>query len=538
MDSHIVDLPHSGSTIGPSNPDLYADPTDRLGGSEPGHTPPENIRPRRRPLLLATAAVVIVGAIGGGFLMSPYNTIYPINATKLQTQGRQVAAAIGRQATELVSPRPTVMAPAAKIAATQAPRSPAPTRVVPVIAASRTEQEDEIRSFRSVGGEPAGPPVAEIGHEEPSPVAVVHPVTTASRAAPPRPVDTVQVREPGLVAPLPIPAAAVASPAPTTATAAQAASEVAPAADPDLARAQVSSARPSVEGTVPPASSASLPVTPASSVEAAAETMAASVSTPRPAQAAATPTGRADRIADPVMPASVLILPTSPGEVGAAGALAVPVSAPRAAQAVSLPPRRAEKPVDPVASVAGLQAAPMTPPEQISVLNEVARLAIVVRDIRAENAALKARVESTADRFDLAVADFTRRLALAEAHGALNAAMGADPVPSPVRGPPQLEAVTFASSNHFAAPAGSRVAPASAVLPNATPAAAVRYRVTAASPGLAILALVDRSGGEGAQIQVATGDQVPGYGRVTAIQQRGATWIVQTDKGPDKGVIQ
>jgi len=538
MDSHIVDLPHSGSTIGPFNPALYADPTDRLGGSERGHTPPENVRPRHRPLLLATAAVVIVGAIGGGFLMSPYNTIYPINTTKLQAQGRQVAAKIGRQATELVSPRPTVMAPAAKIAATQAPRSPAPTRVVPVIAASRTEQEDEIRSFRSVGGEPAGPPVAEIGHEEPSPVPVVHPVTTASRAAPPRPVDTVQVREPGLVALLQIPAAAVASPAPTTATAAQAASEVAPAADPDLARAQVSSARPSVEGTVPPASSASLPVAPASSVGAAAETIAAPVSTPRPAQAAATPTGRADRIADPVIPASVLVLPTSPGEVGAAGALAVPVSAPRAAQAVSLPPRRAEKPVDPVALVAGLQAAPMTPPEQISVLNEVARLAIVVRDIRAENAALKARVESTADRFDLAVADFTRRLALAEAHGALNAAMGADLVPSPVRGPPQLEAVTFASSNRFATSAGSRVAPASAVLPGATPAAAVRYRVTAASPGLAILALVDRSGGEGAQIQVATGDQVPGYGRVTAIQQRGATWIVQTDKGPDKGVIQ
>jgi len=57
-------------------------------------------------------------------------------------------------------------------------------------------------------------------------------------------------------------------------------------------------------------------------------------------------------------------------------------------------------------------------------------------------------------------------------------------------------------------------------------------------PGLAMLALVDRSGGEGAQIQVTTGDQVPGYGRVTAIQQRGASWIVQTDKGPDKGVIQ
>ena len=65
-----------------------------------------------------------------------------------------------------------------------------------------------------------------------------------------------------------------------------------------------------------------------------------------------------------------------------------------------------------------------------------------------------------------------------------------------------------------------------------------RYRVTAASPGLAMLSLLDRSGGEGSQLQVAVGDPVPGYGRVTAIQQRGSSWIVQTDKGPDKGIIQ
>lgn len=176
-------------------------------------------------------------------------------------------------------------------------------------------------------------------------------------------------------------------------------------------------------------------------------------------------------------------------------------------------------------------------------LNEVARLAIVVRDIRAENTALKARVESTADRFDQAVADFDRRLALAEAHGALNAAMGADPTiaepPSPrgVAQPDQV--VTLAASGRSPVAGSTRGVATGAVLPaSATSAAAVRYRVTAASPGLAMLALVDRSGGEGAQIQVTTGDQVPGYGRVTAIQQRGASWIVQTDKGPDKGVIQ
>ena len=39
------------------------------------------------------------------------------------------------------------------------------------------------------------------------------------------------------------------------------------------------------------------------------------------------------------------------------------------------------------------------------------------------------------------------------------------------------------------------------------------------------------SGGEGSQLQVQVGDQVPGYGKITAIQQRGATWVVQTAAG-------
>jgi hypothetical protein len=63
---------------------------------------------------------------------------------------------------------------------------------------------------------------------------------------------------------------------------------------------------------------------------------------------------------------------------------------------------------------------------------------------------------------------------------------------------------------------------------SATPVAH-RYRVQAASPGLAMLAEVTEAGVE--RRQVAVGDVVPGYGRILRIAQRGAAWVVVTDKG-------
>ena len=57
------------------------------------------------------------------------------------------------------------------------------------------------------------------------------------------------------------------------------------------------------------------------------------------------------------------------------------------------------------------------------------------------------------------------------------------------------------------------------------------YRVQAASPGLAMLAEVDHSGGDGAQIEVQVGDTIPGYGHVIAVTQQGTNWVVKTDNG-------
>ena len=71
-----------------------------------------------------------------------------------------------------------------------------------------------------------------------------------------------------------------------------------------------------------------------------------------------------------------------------------------------------------------------------------------------------------------------------------------------------------------------------AVVPSPlVPSAPKIYRVQAASPGLALLAQVDRGGGDGAQIQVVVGDIVPDYGRVKSIAQKGTVWVVTTEHG-------
>jgi hypothetical protein len=48
---------------------------------------------------------------------------------------------------------------------------------------------------------------------------------------------------------------------------------------------------------------------------------------------------------------------------------------------------------------------------------------------------------------------------------------------------------------------------------------------------LALLAQVDRGGGDGAQMQVVVGDTVPDYGRVKSIAQKGTSWVVTTEHG-------
>jgi len=183
---------------------------------------------------------------------------------------------------------------------------------------------------------------------------------------------------------------------------------------------------------------------------------------------------------------------------------------------------RASQPADTLKVAVELHAAPMTPPQQVQVLDLVTQIATMVRDLKTEDAQLRADVSRSTTDTTARLADFERRLSLAEARNAVSAANAVGTVP--------------AAATPAVLPAKAAAAPV--VLTRADPTSPVPeqgapkgYRVQAASPGLALLAEVDRGGGDGAQVQVAVGDTLPGYGRVKSIAQHGTTWVVATEHG-------
>ncbi len=178
--------------------------------------------------------------------------------------------------------------------------------------------------------------------------------------------------------------------------------------------------------------------------------------------------------------------------------------------------------LDPVAVAAKLQAAPMTPVEQVKVLEVVTEIAAMVRAERTAVADLRAQVGKLSTGTNAKLVDFERRLALVEAESGIAAAAAAGRPPSPPAS--DVAAVTASPSPPHAAQGGAPPAGNSS-------AARVRYRLQAASPGLAMLAEIDKSGGEGAQLEVQVGDTIPGYGRVVSVSQQGTAWVVTTEHG-------
>jgi hypothetical protein len=188
----------------------------------------------------------------------------------------------------------------------------------------------------------------------------------------------------------------------------------------------------------------------------------------------------------------------------------------------------AAAPRDAVSEAANLRAGPMSSPEQVQVLALVTEMATVVKDLRKQQAQLRSDLAKSSTETSARLADYERRLALAEARSAVDALDGAAAKPVAAVNDP-------ASSTSKAVPTPFPVSSARpfAVVPSPlVPAAPKLYRVQAASPGLALLAQVDRGGGDGAQMQVVVGDTVPDYGRVTSIAQKGTAWVVTTEHGP------
>ena len=159
----------------------------------------------------------------------------------------------------------------------------------------------------------------------------------------------------------------------------------------------------------------------------------------------------------------------------------------------------------------------MTDEQQIQVLDLVTKLGTLVRNQDIKISELREAVSGLQGRVDTSLTDFGRRLTLAEATGAVNAAAAT---------PAGLQATSRPVD--VLSPAVSRVVVHS---PGAADAGPHRYHVQAASPGLAMLSELDASGGEEAQIPVAPGDNLPGYGGVISISQRGSAWVVRTQHG-------
>ena len=260
----------------------------------------------------------------------------------------------------------------------------------------------------------------------------------------------------------------------------------------------------------------------------------AAVSAVKPPATATTvqqPSALATVVAEPSQPpAPVTVAPNHVQALPATSPAPLSSGSDQAGSAAGPKPGEIPTP-DAVTVATHMRAAEMTEPQQIQVLALVTQLGTLIRDQRTEIAALRADQERTGSMVDAKLADYDRRLSLAEAKGAINAAMGAavssvqaaaatptDQQPAAHDQPIQL--VTAAAR----VPATTRSAPAVAE-------GSRRYRVQAASPNLAMLAALDRSGDDGAQLQVAIGDDVPGFGKVVSISQRGTTWIVQTDHG-------
>ena len=468
------------------------EPQPHLAGQPPVDlttAPPTAAPPRRRGRgLLAGAAVLVVAGAGGAFLLSPYNHVLPIDTGHLGVQVRQLAASVAPGASET-----PVVAPAARLATAPRPQAKRPSRGETAPA----DPDAQTRELLALRG----------GADKPS--ADAAPGAAGQEAGQPEEASSPPLPSPAL------PPAAQAAPMGTeagVAPVARSAAPVLPAAAPStpdgVAAMEPGMPLPTSQAAASgPAAPASPPVAPAP-VETASRTDAsvpANARTQEPPASGVAPQASSTPAATPVPPSTT-------------GDAAGDPSAP------SQP--------DAVAVAIALRPGPMARGEQIDVLHLVARLGIAVRDLRTENAALRADVKASSDKVDNAVADFERRLALAEGRSAVNAALG-DVDASPKT--PASPAVPSSPSRTASLSRGSATQPVSLQTQVAGSAGLSgtprRYKVQAASPSLAMLSELDRSGGEGSQLQVGVGDPVPGYGRIIAIQQQGMAWVVRTDRG-------
>lgn len=204
----------------------------------------------------------------------------------------------------------------------------------------------------------------------------------------------------------------------------------------------------------------------------------------------------------PATPAVAAVAAASPTQV-------LPAHPPATAQ----PDAKAIPTADP-ASLAGTLTNPDlgAAPAPQALIDMVAALASDIAQEQKGDVEMHQQIESLLRDTDHRLSEFDRRLSVVEAS------------PSPTlakTGSGRASAKPVSAS----ADAFSDMRAALSATP---PLGGRRYEIRAASPGVAVLGTLD---GTPAVIEIAVGDQVPGYGRVNAIGQKGHAWAVLCEHG-------
>lgn len=156
----------------------------------------------------------------------------------------------------------------------------------------------------------------------------------------------------------------------------------------------------------------------------------------------------------------------------------------------------------------------VTPQGPLDLIGRVTELADEIAEERREDADLRRQLAQLLLDTDTRFSEFERRLSQAEAGTTPSRARAATEralaAPAPAAIP-----VSMPSTGRLASP-------------GPPPAGARRYEIRAASPGVAVLGTLD---GTPTVIEIGIGNQVPGYGRVNAIVQKGSAWAVQCERG-------
>ncbi len=438
-----------------------------------GRLAPKVARKRRSGLLSGVAIVAVVVVASGAFVLSPYNHVFPV-PREVTTGMHQLAARAG-----INLDRP--FAPSASLASVNLPPRPGKVVAPRYQPQSRDQTLRELLAMRAGSGEPGSAPAQTPALHTPP-----HSPAAPPAAAQTAPTVQQEAHEPGAPAAVPPPPAAIAP-------------MVAPPAAP---------AHPPVNDITQAVTEAALAHTAPAAPVAAARPDVNTAGENHPAPTAPAPSNPAPAAA-----------PAAPVEHAAASPEAAHPAAPQASPIAA----KTLVPADPINQALHLRAAPMASEDQVKVLELVTQMATIVRDLKSQNAALRQDFAKTAADDKARLADFERRIDLAEARNAVAAAAAGD-APAPASAP-------VAPLKRAGAAIPITLTRVDAAIPAVGPADAKRYRVQAASPGLALLTEVERGGGDGAQIQVTVGDKIPGWGVVKSIAQKGTGWVVSTEHG-------